>query len=165
MAEHLFRKLLQERDEELAGEIEVTSAGLGRMNRESLKFAKDYPWYAFKTWLKKSPDKNISSVMLERGFDVSKHKSRKLKKGWVEEANLIITMEKEQKEKIFSQYPSAKGKVFTLKEISGETDSSDISDPAGSSLEESKNCVGEIENCLKEGMERIICLSSWPVSR
>ena len=156
MAEYLFRKMLQEKGGKLIQEIEVSSAGLGRMNKESLKFAKANAWYAFKSWLKRGPDKYISAAMLRRGLDVSKHKSRKLKEEEVERADLIITMERKQKEKVLSRYSSAKGKVFTLKEISGVIGSSDIKDPAGSSPEDFEACVREIEECLTEGMERIL---------
>jgi protein-tyrosine-phosphatase len=149
--------MLQERDEKLAQEIEVSSAGLGRISKESLKFAKENIRYAFKSWLRRSPDKYVSAAMLKRGLDISKHRSKKLNRKLASEADLIITMEGKQRENILSRYPLAKGKVFTLKELAEEANSPDIRDPAGSSLKDFEACIGEIEVYLRKGMERILC--------
>ncbi|MCJ7813001.1 hypothetical protein MUP95_06770, partial [bacterium] len=65
-------------------------------------------------------------VMVERGIDISSHRSRTLTKRMVEEANLILVMEKVHRFFVEDMVPSAKEKVFLLKEYGSRGRAQDI---------------------------------------
>jgi protein-tyrosine phosphatase len=56
------------------------------------------------------------TVILEMGLDLSQHKSKVLTVGLVQEADIILTMTKGQKNYIEAMVPDAKEKVYLLKE-------------------------------------------------
>jgi protein-tyrosine phosphatase len=64
-------------------------------------------------------------IMQEQGIDISGHRAQKLTGRMVSEADLILTMDSEQKRYIERVYPAAKGKVLR----SGEFGDFDIPDP------------------------------------
>ncbi|WP_246542333.1 low molecular weight protein-tyrosine-phosphatase [Collimonas antrihumi] len=64
-------------------------------------------------------------IMQEQGIDISAHRAQSLASWMVNEANLILTMDLEQKRHVETQYSSSKGKVFRL----GEFEKYDIPDP------------------------------------
>ena len=64
-------------------------------------------------------------LMAERGIDISGHRAQLISLQLVREADLILTMDREQKRAVESQYVEARGKVFRL----GEFGNYDIADP------------------------------------
>ncbi|MEW6553129.1 MAG: hypothetical protein AB1384_02445 [Actinomycetota bacterium] len=68
------------------------------------------------------PPVEVVTVMRERGFDVSGHRARQLRRADVEEADLILTMAMHNSSRLLTAYQEAVDRVFTLKEfvIQGE---------------------------------------------
>lgn len=95
MAEALAKKILSEtRNEDC---IKVISAGTSAVDGSPAA-------------------KEAVAVMDERGIDLTGHRSRPLTTELVREADLILTMTREQKKWVLNFCPSAFGRVFTLKE-------------------------------------------------
>jgi len=62
-------------------------------------------------------------------------------------ADLVLTMTKEQKEILKSFFIEEKDKIYTLKEYNGDKENfCEISDPFGGDLEKYRNTFLEIEN-------------------
>ncbi len=165
VAEYLLRQMLQERDEKLAQEIEVSSAGL--VTKETAEASKRKWGFIEKPFFGAPSDKGVIIAMSRRGIDTSAHRSRGLNRRVAEKSNLILTMEERQREVILSRYPETEGMVFTLREFVGSDGPPDIEDvvlsPASGHLlpvylpaEHFEACISEIEECLAEGVERIL---------
>jgi protein-tyrosine-phosphatase len=98
------------------------------------------------------PSRKATAVMAKRGLDITLMRSRKLNRKIVENADVIVTMEAEQRDIIKEQYGHSN--VFTLREIAGER--GDIADPLGSPLDIYEKCANEIERCLACGLNQIL---------
>jgi protein-tyrosine-phosphatase len=157
--------MLLERDEKLAQEIEVSSAGLVT---KGVAEASRRKWgFIQKPFFGGPTDKGVTIAMSRRGIDTSNHRSRGLNRRVAEKFTLILTMEEKQREEILSRYPEIEGKVFTLREFMGCDGSPDIEDvvlsPASGHLLPEylpagyfDACISEIEECLAEGVEKIV---------
>jgi len=116
MAAGLLRELLKDK-----GAYKITTAGTASF--------KGMP-----------PTEQAIHVMSEQGIDISGHRSSPLSNAAIEEADLILVMEKRHKEIILARAPSAKGKVHLLTEF-GRAEKEDklvdpdILDPIGKPLE------------------------------
>lgn len=64
-------------------------------------------------------------IMAEQGIDISAHRAQSISTRMVQEADLILTMDLEQKQRVEADYVGSRGKVFRL----GEFDKLDIADP------------------------------------
>ncbi|MFC5474699.1 low molecular weight protein-tyrosine-phosphatase [Paraherbaspirillum soli] len=64
-------------------------------------------------------------LMREQGIDISAHRAQSLLPWMVSEADLVVTMDLDQKRFIEQKYATSKGKVFRLGEFGGY----DIPDP------------------------------------
>lgn len=137
IAEAFLRKNLEGKLGDEAQGIEVSSAGLAA--RAGNKVTDE-----------------IFKVMQERGISMAYHRARPVSLDLLEEADLILTMATEQSDQILVIYPSASGKVFTLKEfvrgknIIREVLASCASIAKGSASSKS-SLKGEPEQFLEEG--------------
>ena len=69
------------------------------------------------------------------GVDISKHRSRHLAGDMVKEADMIIVMEADHRDKILSEYPDVKDKVFLLSSFGNQKGmETDIADPYGGTI-------------------------------
>ena len=96
---------------------------------------------------------NTIKICSNYGLDVNSHRSRQLDGGLLREADLILTMEIEQKTYIQSIYPEQSSKIFTLTGY-GDRVERDIYDPYGDGIEIFDNVFKEI----KGEIERILPL-------
>lgn len=64
-------------------------------------------------------------IMQQNGIDISTHRARSISARLVSDADLILTMDLEQKRTVETQYPNSIGKVYRL----GEFGNIDIGDP------------------------------------
>ncbi len=64
-------------------------------------------------------------LMAEEGLDITSHRAQQISSQLVREADLILTMDREQKKAVESRYVESKGKVYRL----GEFGQYDIADP------------------------------------
>ena len=105
--------------------------------------------------LKSQPPTTYSrQMMAQRGIDISDHRSHDLTAEDVEEADLILTMERGQAEAIRLEFPQHAHKVYLLSQMIGRQ--YEIRDPYGGSLHEYRRCAAEIERLIGEGYPRMM---------
>jgi protein-tyrosine phosphatase len=137
MAERILRNRLQRKGRT---DVAVSSAGLLEMGEAPA-------------------DKTARQVLRENGIEDTGHLSRLLRVDLVAEADLIVTLENGQAEKICAFYPQAAGKCRLLKSYlpsPGAGDGAeDVKDPCGLSIFHYRLCFAEI--CLAvEEMQKCI---------
>ncbi|MGQ9779465.1 MAG: low molecular weight protein arginine phosphatase [Bacillota bacterium] len=139
MAEALLRKMLRENLGEKAAEITVLSAGTGAVAGQAASHL-------------------AVKVMRQEGIDLSQHRAKKLTAELAREADLILTMTLAQKEAVLELVPTAKGKVFTLREFAeGVREIEDLiaeADRLRRSLEERRRRFLEREGPKFEELQR-----------
>ncbi len=121
MAEGLLKKM--------RGDFSVSSAGTSALVGEG-------------------PTHEAIQVMLEHGVDISNHIARQVDGEMVKDADLVLAMERYQRERLKVAYPEADGKIYTLKEYTGGTDG-DVPDPYGMTREFYREVAREIAGALK----------------
>ncbi len=99
-------------------------------------------------------------VMVERGIDISSHRSKILTKQMIEKADLILVMEKAHQLFIEEFMPSVHGKVFLLKSYGFTGCEEEVQDPIGRDLEFYRQCREELEIEIKRIFPDIIRLIS-----
>jgi len=136
MAEGFLRERL--RREGCEAEYQVRSAGTWASNGQP---AADY----------------AIQTMLERGIDISGHRSHSLAREDVAEADIILVMSAGYKEAIEFEFPESRGKTYLLSEMVGQ--SHDIADPYGGPLVGYRRCAEELERLIERGYSRILKLA------
>jgi protein-tyrosine phosphatase len=91
-------------------------------------------------------------LMQEQGIDISAHRAQSLMTWMVSEAEVILTMDLEQKRFLEQKYPTSKGKVFRL----GEFGQYDIPDPYRQDLAVFRHTYGLIAEGIDALKERLI---------
>ncbi len=134
MAESIFRKMLSQ-----AGKKNIRLASAGTAAPEGMK-----------------PPAAVEEVMREEGIDVSAHRALPLTADLIEEANLILVMEKYHRRRILETSPEASGKIFLLGEFNPNParTTADIPDPIGKPLPTYQKVFQEIKGCLQELIEK-----------
>ena len=102
-----------------------------------------------------SPTKEAMQVMKKFGIDISNHRAVHIGRDLIRKADLILALEKKQKEDILELEPTAKGKVFLINEFAGNGEL-DIEDPIGQGLKEYEKCAGIIKGLLEKSLKEII---------
>jgi protein-tyrosine-phosphatase len=169
-SEYMLRKMLKERDEKLASQIEVTSAGI--ILEEDAKGFKDFGLELPENVFGKRPYRNLTTILQKRGIDISSHRSRELTTPMVEKADVIILSEEYppfRKTAITTSWPSARDKTFTFREfveaeVEGEylvTEDPYVQPFADDEFmdfpfEYWKKCAAEIEECLSRRVDKFV---------
>jgi protein-tyrosine phosphatase len=91
-------------------------------------------------------------IMQEHGIDIGEHRAQNLAGWMVAEADLILTMDLDQKRYVELKYSASKGKVFRL----GEFSSYDIPDPYQRSLDVFRQSFELIAQGVNDLTERIL---------
>jgi len=95
-------------------------------------------------------------IMRDKGLDLSKHKSSVITDEKIEEADIIIVMEKIHKEYLLKIYPERKDKLFLFRDFANDG-LSEIPDPCGQDKEIYKKTFDVIKKStegLKQWMEQ-----------
>jgi protein-tyrosine-phosphatase len=134
IAEYIFKKML---DEGNVQGVEVFSRGLD-VRHFSTGFYTD-------------------KVMREKyGIDVSGHIPRELSRKEGATADLILTMTKDQKERVLYYGWSSPDRTFTLSEYVDENGAKDIRDPYGGTNEDYSETAQKIEACLSKLIDKVV---------
>jgi len=102
------------------------------------------------------PTPQTIKTMESYGIDISSHKTKSLSKDLIDEADLILVMEKKHREKVQELNPEAKNKTFLLKEFAPDKENLEIRDPIGLSDEVYKEVAEEIKSTLEKALPRIL---------
>ena len=101
---------------------------------------------------------NTIQVLLGRGVDISRHTARSVDRELVDSFQLILTMERGQKEAMRIEFPHAAARIFLLSEMVGQL--YDIHDPMGGPYKAFDDTAREIDYILNKGFDKITQLSS-----
>ncbi|NSX16267.1 low molecular weight phosphotyrosine protein phosphatase [Cupriavidus taiwanensis] len=74
-------------------------------------------------------DPRVIRLLAKDGLDLAAHRTRELDDGMVNDADLVLVMDSEQREWLEQRFPQARGKTFRLCEAA----QADIPDPYGGS--------------------------------
>jgi protein-tyrosine-phosphatase len=86
-------------------------------------------------------------------MDISNHRSRMVTEGILESFDLVLTMEKGQKEALVVEFPKFARRVQMLTEMIGLV--YDIPDPIGKSMTDFEETYKELEQVLRLGLEKV----------
>jgi protein-tyrosine phosphatase len=132
MAERLLKSKLQRSG---VHDVEVSSAGLLDMHGAPA-------------------DPTASRILRDNGIDDEGHQSRMVNEDLVEAADLIVTMEQGQLQRIGDQYPSVRDRVRLLKSYVPDQKqggaAEDIKDPYRRSIFDYRLCFAEISLAMEE---------------
>lgn len=120
MAEAIFK--------DLAGDVEVSSAGIYAMDGNMASF-------------------NAIAVCKDHGLDLNDHKSVPVYASNIEEMDLVLTATVSHRDNLKKSYPQLE--IYTIKEYAGYDDL-DIADPYGYSLKVYEKCFLEIKEALEK---------------
>ncbi len=95
----------------------------------------------------------VQQVMVERGMDISHHRSRSINQKMLDEFDLVLTMESGQKEALRAEFGDKARHVYLLSEMAGM--SYDIWDPIGGSITDYEETADELEQLLTLGFDKI----------
>lgn len=116
-------------------DLEVASAGTGAFGGEPASM-------------------HAVTVIRERGYDLSDHRSQRVSGETLANTDLVLTMTGRHKDDLLRAWPELSGRVFTLSEYAQEQ--GDVQDPFGGTLHDYKSTAAAMEPLLKAVVQRII---------
>lgn len=136
MAERILKKGLKQHN---CNGVEVYSAGLHDM-------------------MGAQGDPKAVEILIKKGFDGHSHRAKSVTRDMIDEADMIIVMEKKHHKTIADNYPDVEDKVYLLKSFSEEFKGADqdIKDPSGLSDYHYRLCFAEIYMSITALMEVLL---------
>lgn len=131
MAEGIFNRIAKEKGKD----YKATSAGI--LAYEGLP----------------ATDEAVEVLKEEYDIDISHHKSRSIKREYLEDADLVFTMTMMQRKTLVSKYPEFADKIFTLNEFAGNE--GDIDDPFGYGKDVYKKTAEELYTSISRIIEKL----------
>jgi protein-tyrosine phosphatase len=98
-------------------------------------------------------------IMQSRGLDISSHRSQPVSIELLCKFDVILTMERIQKEILQSDFIDSADRVYMLSEMIGII--KDINDPVGGEFEDYLGTVQELEQYLTNGLDQIYQLADY----
>ena len=132
MAVALFRKKLASLPE--GGEWRVESAGTWGLDGSEMA-------------------QDVQTVLEEKGIEIADHSARTVDREMLSSFDLILTMEKGQKEALRMEFPEVSKRICLVSEMIGER--FDIHDPIGEPLDEFRKTARILSMILDQGFNRI----------
>ena len=106
---------------------------------------------------------NSRLVMEKRGLSLSDHRARQVTRDMIVSHNLVLTMERGQKEALVAAFPEFAPRILMLSELGGEL--RDIVDPIGGPLRDFNDTAQEIDQILSQGYKKIRRLAADKTER
>jgi protein-tyrosine-phosphatase len=100
----------------------------------------------------------VMKIMGERGIDVSNHQSRIITEEIIDEANLILTMERSHKEAIYAEFPGKQLNLYLISELMGKK--FNIEDPINKPYEVFTETADTLTYLISTNLDKIKNLSS-----
>lgn len=94
------------------------------------------------------------ALLAERGIDMAGHTARLVTPTLLDQADLILVMEEEQRRSLFYQSPQNLVKVLLLSELAGRHQ--DIPDPYGQDTAIYASTLERLDQLLSHGWERLL---------
>ena len=106
-------------------------------------------------------DSEMIEIARERGLgDLVSHRSRPLFGSALLESDLVLCMERMQRELVLRNYPTMTGRVRLL----ADAPPSDINDPTGRSRADYEACADTIERAIDDWRTRLVAVGLIPSS-
>ncbi len=111
------------------------------------------------TWALEVRGASRNSVLLmeEAGIDISDHRSKIVTPEQMQQADLILTMERGHAEALQVEFPQQAHKVYLLTEMTGRR--YNVADPYGNDLPAYQRMVEEVTNLIDTGLDNILTLA------
>lgn len=93
-------------------------------------------------------------AVARRGLDLSGHQSMPLSAEDVEASDILITMTRDQKERLLRRFPGAAGKTFTVSEIASSV-TGDVADPIGFGQKAYEETAALLEKAVEQIVEHL----------
>jgi protein-tyrosine phosphatase len=99
-----------------------------------------------------SPADEIAvQLMLQRGIDISAHRARQINRALCLDSDMVLVMEREQRQRLEETYPEACGRVFRL----GEHINQDVPDPYRKPAAAFEAALAIMEDGISHWVQRI----------
>ncbi|TFZ03103.1 low molecular weight phosphotyrosine protein phosphatase [Ramlibacter henchirensis] len=96
-------------------------------------------------------DDGAIRLMQDRGIDITPHRAQQVSRALCLEADMVLVMDADQKQRLEALYPQARGRVFKLGEYTGQ----DIPDPYRRGDTAFRDALARIEEGVAEWLRRI----------
>lgn len=106
------------------------------------------------SWAGKAANSEAQKLMLEMGLDISQHRGKYIDRGLVDWADVILTMEQQQKYYLMGLFPHSADKVFLISEFAGEE--GEVPDPYRQDAKAYRQCSSQLTrfiNIILENMK------------
>jgi protein-tyrosine phosphatase len=119
---------------------------------------KDWRVLSAGTWATANALLLIKTIRLASGLELnlSSHQSSEVNEKTLDKVDLVMVMERGQKEAMVIEFPKHRNKIILLTELIGETSS--ISEPLSSSAEDLNAKASEIAQVIDKGFKRLVKL-------
>ena len=107
------------------------------------------------TWARSGGPATVLSQIVaeEMGLDLSNHASKPVTPEMIEDFDLILTMEGQQKEALKLTFKNSGSRIFMLSEMVSRVE--DVADPVGGELVDYRATAKLMESYLSGGLDRI----------
>lgn len=112
--------------------LHVSSAGLGAL-------------------IGKPADDHAIRLLRERGIDLSRHRATQINRPMCLEADIVLVMEREQRQRLLQLYPEVCGRVFRIAEHANL----DVPDPYRRPIEAFQTALTIIDRSVDHWLQRI----------
>jgi protein-tyrosine phosphatase len=96
-------------------------------------------------------DETAVQLMSQLGIDITPHRARQITRQMCLESDMVLVMEREQRQRLEKTYPEACGRVFRL----GEYVNQDIPDPYRKPVSAFRTALSIIEDGIGHWVQRI----------
>lgn len=103
--------------------------------------------------------RHVVQLMLERGLDITAHRSRAVNQRIIAPADLVLVMTHSHAEALRLEFPGQADRVYLLSEMQDER-RYDIDDPYGGSMAEYRANVSQLADLIETGFDRIRSLAA-----
>ncbi len=91
--------------------------------------------------------KEAVEVLAAEGIDLTQHRARPVTDELLESADLVLTMTRDHRDRLWDRYPYLKNKIFMLAEYAGQPEA-EISDPFGQGIQAYQETLQQIKYLL-----------------
>ena len=96
-------------------------------------------------------DEKAVSLMRERGIDIGAHRARQVTRAMCLESDVILVMDRDQRQRLQKTYPEACGRVFRI----GEYADVDVPDPYRQPLQAFRHALNLLDLSIQHWLQRI----------
>jgi protein-tyrosine phosphatase len=135
------------------------AAALLRARLDQDEERQDWQVLSAGTWASEGRPASAYTIaeMLERGIDMSPHRSRNIAEALIRRADLVLVMTRDHAEALSVAFPDQSDKLYLLSDMVRET--YDIPDPYGGTRLEYSYVAQDLERLIDAGYHRIVSLA------